>query len=309
MDTRELRTFVTVSETLNYQKAAEMLQYAPSTLFKHIQQLERELDTQLVVRDGRALRLTAAGERFLPIAQDMLAGYRAAMSLKEQKPEPLTIGGCEMNIGNSLIDLLTRFADSHPQIRLNMITAPNAGIPGMVREGQVDMGFFYSTGQKNHHLQAIHLYREPAFLVASRRNPLSGVRGLHYEDLRGMELVYPHDSCCFVNMLISELGRRRIELKKVSFLGGMQLVVNQVRRKDTVTLAPQCALRRFEETYGLVRLDMQEKPLSAWETILLGSRAEKEAVQELLDFSMREARRIVREYRLETEERAEASGG
>ena len=142
MDTRELQTFVTVSETLNYQKAAEMLQYAPSTLFKHIQQLERELDTQLIVRDGRALRLTAAGERFLPIAQDMLAGYRAAMSLKEQKPEPLTIGGCEMNIGNSLIDLLMRFADSHPTIRLSMMTAPNASVPEMVREGQVDMGFF-----------------------------------------------------------------------------------------------------------------------------------------------------------------------
>ena len=53
---------------------------------------------------------------------------------------------------------------------------------------------------------------------------------------------------------------------------------------------------------------MQEKPLSAWETILLGSRAEKEAVQELLDFSMREARRIVRKYGLETEEGTEAGG-
>ena len=308
MDTRELLTFVTVSETLNYQKAAETLQYAPSTLFKHIRQMERELDTQLVVRDGRALRLTAAGERLLPIARDMLAGYRAALGLREKKTEPLTIGGCEMNIGNSLIDLLMRFADAHPQIRLNMMTAPNANVPGMVRIGQVDMGFFYSTGQKNHHLQAIHLYREPAFLVASRRNPLSNARGLHYEDLRGMEFIYPHDSCCYVNMLISELLRRRVELKKVSFLGGMQLVVNQVRRKDTVTLAPRCALRRFEETYGLVRLDMREKPLCAWETILLGSRAEKEAVQELLDFSMREARRIVRKYGLETEEGTEAGG-
>lgn len=305
MDTRELHTFVTVSETLNYQKAAEMLQYAPSTLFKHIQQLERELDTQLIVRDGRALRLTAAGEHFLPIAQDMLAGYRAAMGLKEKKPEPLTIGGCEMNIGNSLIDLLMRFADSHPTIRLSMMTAPNASVPEMVREGQVDMGFFYSTGQKNHHLQAIHLYREPAFLVASRQNPLSSARGLHYEDLKGMEFVYPHDSCCFVNMLIPELLRRRIELKKVSFLGGMQLVVNQARREGTVTLAPQCALRRFEETYGLVRLDMQEKPLSAWETILLGKHAKKEAVQELLNFSMREAQHIVREYGLESEEKEE----
>ena len=102
-------------------------------------------------------------------------------------------------------------------------------------------------------------------------------------------------------MLIPELLQRRIELKRVSFLGGMQLVVDQARKEGAVTLAPQCALRRFEETYGLVRLDMQEKPLCAWETILLGSHAKKEAVQELLRFSMKEARNIVTEYSLETE--------
>ena len=308
MDTRELLTFVTVSETLNYQKAADLLQYAPSTLFKHIQQLESELDTQLVVRDGRALRLTVAGERFLPIAQDMLAEYRAAMGLKEEKTETLTIGGCEMNIGNSLIDLLMRFADSHPHIRLSMMTAPNASVPQMVREGQVDMGFFYSTGHKHHNLQSIRLYREPAFLVASRQNPLSVARGLRYEDLNGMEFVYPHDTCCFVTMLIPELVRRKIGLKRVSYLGGMQLVVDQARREGAVTLAPQCALRRFEETYGLVRLDMKEEPFCAWETILLGSRAKADAVQELLNFSLQEAQRIVQENSLETEQKEEVCG-
>lgn len=305
MDTRELLTFVTVSETLSYPKAAERLQYAPSTLFKHIQQLESELDTQLIVREGRTLRLTTAGERFLPIAQDMLSEYRAAMGLKEEKTETLTIGGCEMNIGNSLIDLLMRFADAHPQIRLNMMTAPNASVPEMVREGQADMGFFYSTGRKHHDLQVVRLYREPAFLVASRQNPLANAKGLHYEDLGGMEFVYPHDTCCFVTMLIPELVRRKITLKRVSYLGGMQLVVDQARRNGAVTLAPKCALRRFEETFGLVRLDMLEEPFCAWETILLGSHAKAPAVQALLDFSMREAKQIVRDNLLEAGEGAQ----
>ena len=47
-------------------------------------------------------------------------------------------------------------------------------------------------------------------------------------------------------MLIPELLQRRIELKRVSFLGGMQLVVDQARKEGAVTLAPQCALRRFD---------------------------------------------------------------
>lgn len=302
MDTRELLTFITVSETLNYQKAAEELQYAPSTLFKHIHQLEAELDTALIARDGRSLRLTPAGERFLPHAQRMLSEYRSAMGIREEKNCTLTIGGCEMNIGNSLIDLLTRFAAVHPNIRLNMVTTPNAAVPEMVREGKVDMGFFYSTGRKHHELQMIRLYREPAYMVASKSSPLSQTRGLRYEDLNGMEFVYPHDTCCFVTMLMPELARRNVSLKRVAYLGGMQLVVDQARRDGAITIAPQLALNRFEEVYGLSCLDMQEAPITAWETVLLGSRANLPAVQELLRFAQREAKRVIEEYDLEAEE-------
>ena len=47
MDIKQLLTMITLSQTLNYQKAAEQLQYAPSTLFKHIQSLSySKLDTQ-----------------------------------------------------------------------------------------------------------------------------------------------------------------------------------------------------------------------------------------------------------------------
>lgn len=307
MDTRELLTFITVSETLNYQKAADRLQYAPSTLFKHIQQLESELGSPLIVREGRALRLTSAGERFLPHAHRILVEYHAALGLREEQTCTLNIGGCEMNISNSLIDLLSRFAAIHPHIRINMMTAPNASVPEMVREEQVDMGFFYSTGRKHHDLRVVRLYREPAFLVASRQNPLAQARDLHYEDLNGMEFVYPHDSCCFVTMLMPELARRNVTLKRVTYLGGMQLVVEQARRDGTVTIAPQCALPRFEETYGLVRLDIQEEPICAWETILLGKHANMPAVQELLRFSLREAQRIIRENMLEADEAAEES--
>ena len=47
MDTKQLLTMITLSQTLYYQKAAEQLQYAPSTLFKHIQMLEQEVGAPL----------------------------------------------------------------------------------------------------------------------------------------------------------------------------------------------------------------------------------------------------------------------
>lgn len=53
MDIKQLLTMITLSQTLNYQKAAEQLQYAPSTLFKHIQMLEQEVGAPLFCKTGR----------------------------------------------------------------------------------------------------------------------------------------------------------------------------------------------------------------------------------------------------------------
>ena len=104
-----------------------------------------------------------------------------------------------------------------------------------------------------------------------------------------MEFVYPHDSCYLGTMLMPELEKRGVSLSRVMYLGGMQMVVDRVRTQNSITLAPVCAVRRFEEVYGLRRLDLQEEPIYAWETILLGRKAENPAVQELVHFSLHEA--------------------
>ena len=46
MDTKAVKTFVVLSETLNYQQAAQRLSYAPSTLTGHIHALEQELRSE-----------------------------------------------------------------------------------------------------------------------------------------------------------------------------------------------------------------------------------------------------------------------
>lgn len=62
MDIKQLLTMITLSQTFNYQKAAEQLQYAPSTLFKHIQMLEQEVGAPLFGKTGRQLRADSAGQ-------------------------------------------------------------------------------------------------------------------------------------------------------------------------------------------------------------------------------------------------------
>lgn len=272
MDIKQLLTMITLSQTFNYQKAAEQLQYAPSTLFKHIQMLEQEVGAPLFGKTGRQLRLTPQGKAFLVHAKRMVEEYYLALDsvCAEEKLEgTITVGGCEINTAYSLLSLFEGFSRSHAEVRLNMMTSHNAGVPALIRGDMLDVGFFYTTrAGAVSGLRTIPLYREPVYLMVAWDNPMAQKKKLKYEDLTGMPFVYPHDTCCFVGEFLPMMEQMGIHLGKVTFLGGVQLVMERARKEGAMTLVPHRASRQYAEVYGMVRLDMDEEPIWAWENVV-----------------------------------------
>ncbi|MEE0298559.1 MAG: LysR family transcriptional regulator [Christensenellales bacterium] len=272
MDIKQLLTMITLSQTFNYQKAAEQLQYAPSTLFKHIQMLEQEVGAPLFGKTGRQLRLTSQGKAFLVHAKRMVEEYYLALDsvCAEEKLEgTITVGGCEINTAYSLLSLFEGFSRSHAEVRLNMMTSHNAGVPALIRGDMLDVGFFYTTrAGAVSGLRTIPLYREPVYLMVAWDNPMAQKKKLKYEDLTGMPFVYPHDTCCFVGEFLPMMEQMGIHLGKVTFLGGVQLVMERARQEGAMTLVPHRASRQYAEVYGMVRLDMDEEPIWAWENVV-----------------------------------------
>ncbi|MDO5376968.1 MAG: LysR family transcriptional regulator [Clostridia bacterium] len=272
MDTKEVLTFLTLSQTLSYQRAAEKLQYARSTIFSHIQTLEQELGVPLFVKNGRQLELTEQGRMFRPYAVRVMSDYQEIMERFTGITSvngSVTIGGCEVNTANSLLKTLNLFSTKYPQIHLRMMTSPNASVPDLVRGDLVDMGYYYGIGHRRFPgVQCVDMYEEPVYLVAARENPLTKRAHVVYEELQGMNFVHPHDNCCFATELLTKLRQRDVQLGKVSYVGGVQLVVDQAHRRNALTLTPQSALERYEEAYDMVRLQMDEEPIWAWECII-----------------------------------------
>ena len=301
MDTKHLTTFLALAKTLSYQKAAEQLQYAPSTLFKHIQVLEHELGTALFSRAGRQLRLTPEGEVFVEHVERMMRDYRRAIdsvSGMRTQEETITIGGCELNTGNSLLELFAQFSREHPQVRMSMLTSSNASVPELVRSEMIDVGFCYSIGRHRHPgICTLNLYEEPVRLMASRDNPIARKQALRYEDLQGLSFVHPHDSCCFVLELMPRLNGRGVSFKKNAYLGGVHLVVDYAREENALTLIPYSATQRFMKAYDMVPLDLAEEPLMAWEQAVYRSdEALSPAAKLLLEHSVRYAKRRIDEH-------------
>ncbi|RSS75638.1 LysR family transcriptional regulator [Streptomyces sp. WAC06614] len=72
VDPRLLRGFVAVAEELHFTRAAARLYVAQQALSRDVRRLERELGADLFVRTTRQVELTAAGERLLPLARQVL---------------------------------------------------------------------------------------------------------------------------------------------------------------------------------------------------------------------------------------------
>lgn len=99
MDTDLLRTFIEVSKTRHFGKAATNLYLTQSAVSFRIRQLEIQLGTPVFTRKRGDLRLTAAGERFMPYAKNMIQTWRKArqdVALIGTYQQILTISGTHL---------------------------------------------------------------------------------------------------------------------------------------------------------------------------------------------------------------------
>jgi DNA-binding transcriptional LysR family regulator len=74
-----LQEYIVFSQYLNYSKAAQALNLTQSALSTHIIRLEKELGFELVKR-GKRITLTPAGEVFLSAAQSITESYQSAVA-------------------------------------------------------------------------------------------------------------------------------------------------------------------------------------------------------------------------------------
>lgn len=78
MDTKLLKTFLEVSRTRHFGRAAEALYLTQSAVSFRIRQLENQLGVNLFTRHRNNIRLTTAGEKLLPYAETLMNTWQAA---------------------------------------------------------------------------------------------------------------------------------------------------------------------------------------------------------------------------------------
>jgi DNA-binding transcriptional LysR family regulator len=145
MELQQLRYVVAVAETSNFTRAAERCRVVQSALSHQIAGLERELGARLFERTSRRVRLTSAGEAFLPAARECLeAADRARAEVAAAGGEirgRLAVGAIPTVTAVNLPVTLREFRRRHPRVHITLTSAGSADLIERVRQGGVDVAF------------------------------------------------------------------------------------------------------------------------------------------------------------------------
>jgi DNA-binding transcriptional LysR family regulator len=134
VELRQLTYFVAVAEELHFGRAAERLHIAGPSLSNQISNLERELGTQLLVRDRRHVALTPAGAQFLSDAREVLDAAERAFDRARK-------GGGELPLRLGYVSWLPPEAAGipDPRIRVDEWVLPSHTQAERVAEGSLDL--------------------------------------------------------------------------------------------------------------------------------------------------------------------------
>ena len=122
----QLQAFIEVARARSVSRAADALFVTQPALTARIQGLERDLGARLFVRTPRGMRLTEAGDAFLPYAvralETLADGRRLVNAFERGGAGKLALGAAPAVSTYVLPAVLARFSVGHPRVAVSVRT-------------------------------------------------------------------------------------------------------------------------------------------------------------------------------------------
>lgn len=261
MELRELKTFQKVATLLSFNRAAEVLHYAQSTVSAQIKALEDELGLPLFDRLGKQIVLTDAGEKLLKYSRRLLAFHEetyAEIKGKKELRGSLTIRIPQTIATYYMPPVLVEFQKSYPKVRFEFQSCSVHTLAQELGAGTIDLAFLLTESVQAASLQTEVLGFEELVLVTHPENPLAGKASVSTQDLRGQVLLYARTDCDYPLQFKKMLADEKIRLANSLEFNSVEAVKQCVMAGLGFTLLPAVAVRREVESHALSILRTSE---------------------------------------------------
>lgn len=264
LDLDAVQAFTLVADLGSFTRAAEVLETSQAAVSLKLKRLEDRLGGRLIDRTPRSVKLSAAGERFLDAARDLLAAHeRAVAGLGAPAPlRRLILGVSDHAAGPELPRVLSRLAAYEPALTVEVRIGMSSQLAQAFDCGELDAAIVRRDRDRT---GGLHLTTDRfGWFAAPTFERRAG------DPLRLASLAAP---CGVRAQAVKVLGDAGIAWNEV-FVGGGLMAVNAAL---TASLAVAAMAHRVAPV-GLVECSerLGLPPLPSSEVVLLSRAAERE---------------------------------
>jgi DNA-binding transcriptional LysR family regulator len=177
-----------LGRTQHVTETAELLGVPQSTVSRALSRASAVVGTELLIRDGRGVRLTAAARTLLPYIDSALTEFQAGLDLVRHQSDVVR-GKISLSFqhtfGEATLPLLiSAFRSRHPEAGFILRQGARDTCLAELAAGQADLALTAPVPAASSSILSSALYREPLRLVVHRTHPLAGSSSAGLQDIR-----------------------------------------------------------------------------------------------------------------------------
>jgi len=187
----QIEGFVEIARLGNMRRAADALSISQPALTARLQALEKGLAAPLFRRTHAGMVLTPAGRAFLPHADRAIEAIRSGASLVREL-EHGVVGELSLAVAPAvsayvLPEILVRFTERHPDVRLRVRTGHSEDVVDLVVRGEVELGIVRKL--RDARVRSRPLYEDELVLVARPDHPFADAGIVDVSEISRVQLI------------------------------------------------------------------------------------------------------------------------
>jgi DNA-binding transcriptional LysR family regulator len=193
MELRQIRSFLSIAETLHFGRTAELVHLSQPALSLQIRALEEEIGVRLFERNRRKTTLTAAGFAFREAAAAAVSqldqAVRRATLAADGKLGLLSIGFIS-TAGTEIVPPVIRlFRNLNPEVQVSLRNILTTEQVRMLEARALDIGFLRLPIGGHSQLEVVTVHREPFVLVVPSYHRLAKRRRVRLNEVAAQDFV------------------------------------------------------------------------------------------------------------------------
>jgi DNA-binding transcriptional LysR family regulator len=264
MELRQLRTFQTVARLMNFNRAADALNYAQSTVSAQIKLLEEELGVSLFDRLGKRIVITEAGQKLMRYAQKMIDIEQE--TLTEISNSETLIGSISVrapqSVGTYLLpSVLQQFKCQYPRVGFDVSSCALFTLQQELRSGIIDVAFLLAESVNAADLTAELVRIEPLVFVSDPNYALTKSVGMTFRDLNGQSILLPKHDCSYKMQFEEMLTAENISPSVVMEFNSIEAIKQCVIKGLGITVIPEIAVKAELAQNKIKKIPWLDEPL------------------------------------------------